>query len=344
MIYFLVILLNLFLYSDILSYVIPEKVIICGVCRNIEIPLPFTIKIIEGIGALFKDYRIVAYENNSTDSTVNILKQWKSKNSKIQFYSETINHKDLNRIVVNKCHDEFFRPELIARARNIVLDKIMSKEYEDFQYVIWIDMDFKIPPTLEGIAEVFQSDKEWDAVFANGVGQQNIYWDWYALRDNIDPIGPELLGHDWYIPKYLSFNNTDDWYPVYSAFGGCGIYKKSSIQGCRYSALVTKDLEIVAKKIFRELSDHPKVVKYFKDLNKLTSNVYIDNSHSNLLEIKDPKIGITLNNSKDAVVWKMNSFTYKYPTVCEHVPFHASMIVNGHGKLYVNPRMVFTYL
>lgn len=340
MFYFLIIFLC---FYNIESNIIPEKVVICGVCKNVQNPLPYTIKIIENIGSLFKDYRVIVYENNSIDSTVNILKKWQNKNSKIKFYSENINQKNLTKVIINKCKGDFFRPELIARARNIVLDKAMSSEYEDFQYIIWMDMDFTIPPHLNGIIEVFKANKEWDAVFANGISPASGYWDWYAFRDNVDPLGPELLGHDWYVPKHLSFNKTDDWYPVYSAFGGCGIYKKSSIQGCRYSALVTKDLEIAAKKIINTLNTHPKILKYFADLNKLTSKIFIDHPRINLSDISDSKVGVILQNSNDALVWKMNSFTYKYPTVCEHVTFHASMIANGHDKLFVNPRMVFTY-
>ncbi len=109
-------------------------------------------------------------------------------------------------------------------------------------------MDFKIPPKFEGIVETFQDQRDWDAVLAYGVDPSRTYWDWYALRDRNYPIGSELLGNYWwYMPKKLSLNMNSDWYPVYSAFGGCGIYKKSSIQDCRYSAVVTEDLDLLTQ-------------------------------------------------------------------------------------------------
>ena len=57
---------------------INEKVLICGVCRDVANQLPSTIKIIEGLGAKFRSYRVIVYENNSTDATKDILKNWQA--------------------------------------------------------------------------------------------------------------------------------------------------------------------------------------------------------------------------------------------------------------------------
>lgn len=334
-----------FMYSCSAS-TIQEKVIICGVCRDVETRLPYSINIIEAIGDLFQDYRVIVYENNSHDKTVQILQQWQQKNPRINVNSETLTQDELNNAIINRTKEgSLFRPELIARARNIVLKKATSDIYSDYHYIIWIDMDFKIMPNLHGIREVFTSNKEWDAVFAYGVDPSNQYWDWYALRDNIDPLGPELLGHDWFVPKKLTLRETDDWYPVYSAFGGCGIYKKSSITGCTYSALVSPDLEFVAQKIIAQEKEkhHTKIVKYLSESSLLNLHKIFEQPTSKLPDIKDMHTGIILNKDKNPLIWRMNSFTYKYPATCEHVTFHASMIKNGHNKLFINPRMVFTY-
>ncbi|HSW85925.1 MAG TPA: hypothetical protein VLG49_00335 [Rhabdochlamydiaceae bacterium] len=324
---------------------ISEKVVICGICRDVESRLPHTIAIMEKIGALFQDYRIVVYENNSIDGTKNQLRRWRQRNSRVLVQSEDINRGDLAKSIINVKNDgHFYRPEEIARARNIVLDRAMSEEFQDFPYIIWMDMDFKIPPALRGIVEVFQSGREWDAVFAYGIDPRNTYWDWYAFRDAVYPLGSEFLGNDWwYMKKQFSLSQSDDWYPVYSAFGGCGIYKKSSIEGCRYSAIVTNDLETWMKQMQEQGFHHHQILMYQESLKKLHRTVYIPSPVSNLPRIEDPNVGIILNEAPDAVVWRMSSFVYQYPSVCEHVPFHASMIVRGHGKLYINPRLVFTY-
>ena len=46
-----------------------KKVLVCGVCLNIEPSAPNAIKNIEALGKCFKDHRVFIYENNSTDNT-----------------------------------------------------------------------------------------------------------------------------------------------------------------------------------------------------------------------------------------------------------------------------------
>lgn len=323
---------------------IHEKVLICGVCRNVESRLEKTKIIMESIAALFDDYRIVIYENNSIDQTPAILQCWAKANPKVCVQSETVSQRELEDVIINVHTDgSLFVPEQIARARNIVLEKALSPNYEDFSYLIWLDMDFVKSPDLDGFIDTFHSPQEWDAVFAYGVDPKGTYWDWYAFRDANYPIGSELLGMDWwYMDKKLTLSQKDPWYPVYSAFGGCGIYKKSCIRECRYSALVTSDLEIHAKKLM-EKRDHPQILKYLI-FNKNLKAVYpIEKAKPNLPSIFNAKIGITLNRNTEALIWRMSSFVYQYPSVCEHVPFHASMIIRGHDKLYINPKLVFRY-
>ena len=59
---------------------LPQKVIICGVCKDVAERVPYSIKIMEKIGALFADYCIIVYENNSSDATSTIIKEWAENN------------------------------------------------------------------------------------------------------------------------------------------------------------------------------------------------------------------------------------------------------------------------
>lgn len=338
-----VLLFFLFFFTTSLQGIIPEKVLICGVCKNVEKRLPYTIKIMEEIGSLFEDYRILVYENNSTDKTAEILINWMKSNSKVDAECEILNN--LHEKVINQKSDHsLFHPELIALARNCVLMKAQTEPYKDFNYLIWMDMDFKIPPSYEGFIETFSSKKEWDAVLAYGVDKNEKYWDWYAFRDVKYPIGSELLGnHWWYMKKEFKLPKNGDWYPVYSAFGGCGIYKKSSIENCYYSALPTEDLHQLAQKIIKEglRTSHPQILKYER-LNQAVCSLHtIQKPIPNLPKIENPKVGILLPFSN--LIWRMNFFVYQYPSVCEHVPFHAAMIARGHSKIFINPRLKFIY-
>jgi hypothetical protein len=342
---------SLLLSTTLLSgAVTPEtmpQVLLCGVCRNVEPRLERTKIIMESIGNLFQDYRILVYENNSTDHTAERLFLWAQENPKVWIKSEHLSREQCEQIFINTHQDgSFFISEKIARARNIVLKEALSEQYKNFPYLIWVDMDFVLAPDLSGFLDTFQTDQEWDAVFAYGIDPYHEFWDWYALRDENYPLGSELLGMDWwYMPKYLILSKTDPWYPVYSAFGGCGIYKKSSLEGCSYSGIVTRDLEIHAKKVIEEgkKRSHPQIVKFLRFCSDLEAIHKIEKPSPNLPFILNPNHGVVLHDDPGALLWKMSSFVYQYPSVCEHVPLHASMIVHGHGKLFINPRLIFRY-
>ena len=335
------------LISFSLEAVVSEKVLICGVCRNVERYLPATIQTMERMGSLFEDYRILVYENDSGDQTPAMLRSWTERNEKVVIQSEKVPDSELMAEIINR--DEagnYFRPELIARARNKVLDLACSETFKDFKYLIWLDMDFEKPPRLEGIVEVFESKREWDAVFAYGVDLHQNYWDWYAFRDARYPIGSEILANAWwYMQKSLHLDLSSDWYPVYSAFGGCGIYKKASIEGCRYSGIVTRDLANDVEQIMDEgiRKNHPQIRVYYDRLQMIHSVVTIPAPIPNLPQLKFRHTGISLFGLECPIIWRMSSFVFQYPSVCEHVAFHASMRVRGHDRLFINPRLMFVY-
>lgn len=324
--------------------------------RFIEKAVPYSIDNIETIGALFDDYRVFIYENNSTDKTVSLLKEWEKNNSRVSITTETVNDEILALSCVNKTiQNEFYRPEKIARARNIVLNQAMDKTYDDFTYVIWMDLDFEHPFPFEEIVKTCQAEIEWDAVFADGVADNGHHYDSWALRDESLPIGAELIGNQWWDIRgktVLHFSKNDPWYPVLSAFGGFGIYKRAAIKGCQYAAIVTSDLENLAKKIISEKkgSNHKEIDLYFSGLKTLRKIVSLPEPTSLLPLHEDQREqfpngndGFLLNTENDALVFRMNSGVCQYPCVCEHVPFHASMIVNGHDKLYINPALKLYY-
>ncbi len=331
----------LFLSFSLFSGEIKDKVLICGVCRNVEPALANTIQSIEELGSHFLDYRVIIYENNSHDKTKKILKKWSQRNSKVLFLSEHVSKKQFAAELAMKRKN---RTEVIAWARNRVLDIAMDPKFDDYKYVIWADLDFKAPWDVEHIVEtILHPEQEWDAVLAYGS------YDLFAFRDERCPIGHELIGSLYWsrlgeFAKEFAMEKEDPWRKVYSAFGGLGIYQRRSIQGCRYSGVITQDLE----KLMVLWLDKARRSEYFIPLLKEYEEML---AHTPVIDLKKcclanrekipDLIGMRLYNQQGSgrVVYFSCTHDATLPWTCEHIPFHATMILNGRDKIFVNPKI-----
>src|SRR5262245_58080831 len=65
-----------------------SRTVICGLARNVAAHLPRTKARIERLGSMFADYRVLVYENDSTDSTPAILNRWAKANRRVTSISE----------------------------------------------------------------------------------------------------------------------------------------------------------------------------------------------------------------------------------------------------------------
>ena len=52
------------------------SVLICGICRDVRPYLPRTAARIQRLGSMFADYRVILFENDSTDRTLDFLEDW----------------------------------------------------------------------------------------------------------------------------------------------------------------------------------------------------------------------------------------------------------------------------
>ncbi len=273
---------------------IPAKVLFLGTARDCGARIGASIKMAEKIGAMFEDCKFILYENDSADNTNKILTKWAKRRPKnVRFLCGTGEEK--NAPWVNFQHGKPFRPEQISRARNIILEKAMASEFNAYKYVLVMDFDFVLEPDYKAIRACFDRD-DWDGVFANGIAPDGRYWDWFALRDSQFPLGTETMGDAWYPLKrpHHFLTPKDPWYPVYSAFGGFGIYRRAALAGCRYSALITPEIA-------------------------------------------------ALNASLGARQTALHQGIGPEPSLCEHVGLHAGMRFFGHGRLFINPAMIFRY-
>jgi len=315
---------------------ISEKVLICGVCRNIEEAIPNTRASVEKVGSQFADYRVIIYENNSTDNTKELLRSWEKEDPRLLLISEQLSAGELRRRSVMKITH---RIEKISMARNLVLAEAMDPYFDDYKYVIWADLDFLKPWDVDGIVEtILHPEKEWDAVFAYGA------YDLFALRSLECPIGFELLGSPYWsrldeIRKQFVLHEKDPWKKVYSAFGGLGIYKREAIRGCSYSPVVTKDLEKAVSQWISQAKrgEAPLFLEDYEQQIKTSQVVDLSSKFlSNRKEYPDD-LGVRMPRGK--VVWFSCTKETTLPWTCEHLPFHATMMLHGFDQLYVNPRL-----
>lgn len=281
---------------------LPYSVIICGIVRNAGPRFNRSMEIAKNIGSMFENSRIAIYENNSTDDT----KERLAVSNPWWWLSER---------VVGADHP--LKSVATSASRNVLMRHIVDKEKPDI--FIWMDFDFVLDPNYDAIAAIFDRVEDWDAVFANGIDPDGLYWDWLAYRGWHGLFGPELIGdRNWYIPKQpLKLQDSKEWHRVLSAFGGCGIYKRDAILGCRYSARVTPDMEDVYGKFIDENQGNPQVLQY-----------------------RSMDCGLSLGGD---VMWKLNSGVTDFVATCDHVAMHASMIKNGYSRLFVVPDFTWHY-
>jgi hypothetical protein len=299
----------------------PEKVIICGVCKDTEKAVNFTIDNIESLGKRFADYAVIIYENNSSDNTSALYQKWAMHNHRVHFVSEVFKPSEL-------CHS---RTENIARARNVVLSLARDSQYDGFKYLIMADLDFfKVPWPIREILAVTELPLEWDCVCANGVNQDENILDIYSFRDARFPLGPEVMGDRswWDKMDQIRFKmEGDDLWPVYSAFGGLAIYKRASIIQFSYSGVVTEDLRKYYRQILLSTSQkHPQVQEYLQNLGLPQDS-----------DLSTIPVEFRVN-----AVWE-HANDPDIQSCCEHVTLHASMSINGFGKIFINPKMKMTY-
>ena len=314
---------------------IEENILICGIVKNAAKHLHKSIRLCIQTGELFNNYKVIVYENNSTDDTKHILQAY-TENPNFTIMMEDIPYDDIKRNSKVWAYtqitgsDHPCRIEQIANARNKIIAECKKPEYDEYTYIMFIDLDTD-GWSFDGIIDTFGRKDEWDAIFANGL-QGNRYYDLFAYRDLRDYIFcAELLGdysfsldHNIYISPYDS-----NLLPVVSAFGGIGIYKKTLFtDDIQYSCIVTEP-----------------IISYYTSI--LSNPKNIDEKLLKMITEPCPKFpgGYTTSYIKDneehTMYWKNNS-GYDNVVVCEHVSVNIALFMKGH-RLRINPRMIYLW-
>lgn len=239
------------------------NVIVCGCTKNSASYIRAHLNRLYTIKEAFKNVQIVVYENDSADQTARILEEFKNMHDSFEYISE-------NGVDRHFCN----RPERIAHGRNRLLEYIRQSK-SNFDYMIMVDLDSVLELYHnDQLKELFTHDvNTWDVLTSNCVGR---YYDIWALRINHSIWDSSIHGTLWASPvdydcwvKVRFFGNTKKYIadnqiqipaktpliPVNSAFGGFGIYKMSSIQGCVYNANVANTVTCEHVEFHRQLQE-----------------------------------------------------------------------------------------
>lgn len=290
-------------------------IIVGAVCKNIEKSIPLFQQFLQILLAAFPTTQVCIYENNSTDGTkegLNTLKSALGANVHITMEDFT-NEELLARCKANTWDMKPCRMEVIAMARNQLLDMIERIGYSGNDLIVMIDCDILYLPDMEALKDRLEHfPPNVDAVFANGIyAGSNRYYDRYALRTVTFPLGPEVRGEEFWrnLPNIVISEPTQ----IISGFGGLAIYKGYCIRNNRYSAIPTKELHKLNSDLIKMLNiTLPKPSDPCRDGCLLGMYLFGDD------------------------IFYYNNSGYNYPVVCEHSTFNANMLLRGQGRFVID--------
>lgn len=213
------------------------KCCICGPVRNCG---PFLDKVfsnIEQIGALFDDYQILVYYDQSDDNTLDKLKAYQKRNPKLTFY-------------VNQKLISPYRTHRLAHARNFCLHYVKTN-FDINEYPFFIMMDFddvNCKNVKPSILQSYFKRNDWDALSFNTTPK---YYDIWALS-----IYPFCFSYNHfknskihnyqtiqtYITNKLNDLKKGQLLPCISSFNGFSIYRTNKFLNTCYDGRVRVDL------------------------------------------------------------------------------------------------------
>lgn len=207
---------------------------ICGPVKNCGSYLNKVLENIEKIGSLFNDYTILIYYDQSTDNTLQILKEYQLKNSRFNFY-------------INKKPTSNFRTHNIAVARNFCLNFVRNNK-ERFPYFIMMDFDdVNCKEVNTNTLEKYLKREDWDGLSFN---TNPSYYDIWGLSIYPFCFSYNHFNNNYnyhgiikeYVTKQLNSLKPGQLLPCISSFNGFSIYKTNKFLYTYYDGRVRADL------------------------------------------------------------------------------------------------------
>ena len=211
------------------------KCCICGPVRNCGPFLDKVFQNIEKIGLIFDDYEILIFYDQSDDNTLEKLKEYQSKNSRLKLY--------VNKTLVSK-----YRTHRLAYARNFCLNYVKLLDLNEYPFFIMMDFDdVNCKEVNTQILKNYLSREDWDGLSFNTTPK---YYDIWALS-----IYPYCFSYNHfhknakthfiiqdYIMGLLNKLKPGELLPCISSFNGFSIYRTSKFLNTCYDGKIRIDL------------------------------------------------------------------------------------------------------
>ena len=216
---------------------------ICALARDCGDSILNNKKIIEKIGKLFKSYKVILFENDSSDNTRDIIKQWEKENKNINLIRCKNNPECKLKTKRGYDYGQFSKKRInkMGYYREQYLDLVKKSDYK---YTIVIDIDLDLNGlNLNQFAEVLSKHKIWNGVAINGrafipgtMGTITVPYD--AIAFSLDKkintnknVTKNIISN--YIKLFKVYNNKD-LIKIGSAFNGLCLYKTKALKNSTY--------------------------------------------------------------------------------------------------------------
>lgn len=262
-----------------------STIIICSIVRDAARGLRRNLPVIQKLVRRFKDYKIVIFENDSTDDTKDLLSKWMNNDRSriIAIMDNRGMEVPIPSTASVRCNPFFSRKRIskMVSLRNQYMEYIEKQGwYAD--YLMIVDLDVALL-NIDNILNSFDANVQWDAVTAFGYSLspqlKRRYHDTYALTEYGDENNPQTEDKIRMLSgKYGKLKPSDKWVHVYSAFGGLAIYRFDAIKGIRYQLIENQDDRVEVRcehfSIYKQMADkgydkvyiNPAMVLKYQDL------------------------------------------------------------------------------
>ena len=234
---------------------------------------------------IFNKIIIIFGYDNSTDNSLNLLEEFKS------------NNKNLNIIIIKNTSKRFkYRTHNLEHIRNLMLKLVIDK-YSDYDYYISMDSDdvCSIPINIEILEKHIKNNNNWDILTFN----KDDYYDIWALQYDIFIHHFRCLQYNSWpviffikddITKKINNLKENEYFPVYSAFNGFGIYKMKYVLNSKYDGKTqyyfSKDkIDYMIKYLNKNVMNKRKLIK-INDSNEncehIGFHISIKNKYNNV--------------------------------------------------------------